>query len=86
MSGLEVIGSISAIITLLDALIKFYDSTRNDIKSPETFKSVRHRLPIILHILQTYQNNLEPGKDSIPSDVCNALENILDSCSKKARN
>lgn len=84
MSGLEVIGGISAIITLLDTSIKFYDSTRNDIKLPETFESVRHRLPVILHILQTCQDKLEPGKDSMPSDVCDALENILDSCRAKA--
>ncbi|KGO78557.1 Tetratricopeptide-like helical [Penicillium italicum] len=85
MSGLEVIGGISAIIALLETSIKFYDSTRNDIKLPETFESVRHRLPVILHILQTCQNNLEPGKDSMPADVCDALENILDSCCEKAR-
>jgi hypothetical protein len=85
MSGLEVIGGISAIITLLDTSIKFYDSTRNDVKLPETFESVRNRLPVLLHILQTCQNDLEPGKDSMPSDVCDALENILDSCSEKVR-
>jgi len=85
MSGLEVIGGISAIITLLDTSIKFYDNTRNDIKLPETFESVRNRLPVILRILQTCRNDLEPGKDSIPSDVCDALENILDSCSEKVR-
>ncbi|KOS41254.1 hypothetical protein ACN38_g7863 [Penicillium nordicum] len=85
MSGLEVIGGISAIITLLDTSIKFYDSTRNDVKLPKTFESVRNRLPVLLHILQTCQNDLEPGKDSMPSDVCDALENILDSCSEKVR-
>ncbi|KAJ5344404.1 TPR repeat protein [Penicillium brevicompactum] len=85
MSGLEVIGGISAIITLLDTSIKFYDSTRNDVKLPETFESVRNRLPVLLHILQTCQNDLEPGKDSMPSDVCDALENILDSCNEKVR-
>ncbi|OQE94229.1 hypothetical protein PENNAL_c0004G02119, partial [Penicillium nalgiovense] len=85
MAGLKVISGISAIITLLDASIKFYDSTRNDIKLPETFESVRHRLPVILHILQTCQNNLEPGKDSMPSDVCDAYEKILDACNEKAQ-
>lgn len=85
MSGLEVIGGISAIITLLDASIKFYDSTRNNMKLPETFESVRRQLPVILHVLQTCANDLGPSKDSIPSDVCDALENILDSCCEKAR-
>jgi hypothetical protein len=84
MSGLEVIGSISAIITLLDVSIKIYDNARNDIKLPETFESVGRRLPIILQILQTCKNKLEPSKDSMPSGVCEALEKILDACDEKA--
>jgi hypothetical protein len=85
MSGLEVIGGISAIITLLDASIKVYDSARNGMKLPETFESVQRRLPVILHILQACENNLESGKVSTSSDVYEALENILDSCSENAR-
>ncbi|KAJ5183227.1 TPR repeat protein [Penicillium capsulatum] len=85
MSGLEVIGSISAIITILDASIKIYDNTRNDMKLPEVFESVRRQLPVILQILQTCENNLEPSKDSMPLDVCEALEKILDACDEKAR-
>jgi hypothetical protein len=84
MSGLEVIGSISAIITLLDVSSKIYDNARNDMKLPETFESVGRRLPIILQILQTCENKLEPSKDSMPSDVCEALEKILDACDEKA--
>jgi hypothetical protein len=85
MSGLEVIGSISAITTLLDASIKVCDSARNDMKLPGTFEAVRRRLPVILQILQTCKNDLEPSKDSMPSDVCEALEKILDACDGKAR-
>jgi hypothetical protein len=84
MSGLEVISGISAIITVLDTSIKVYDSARNDLKLHQTFESVQRRLPIILQILQTCKNGLEPGKDSMSSDVCEALEQILDSCSQKA--
>jgi hypothetical protein len=85
MSGLEVIGGISAIITLLDASIKVYDNARNDMKLPETFNSVRRRLPVILHILQTCEKDLEPCKDSMPSDTCEALEKVLDACKEKGR-
>lgn len=85
MSGLEVIGAISAVITLLDASIKIYDSTRSDAKLSETFDVVRRRLPVILHILQRCKNVLEQGEDSMPSDVCEALEKILDACDEKAR-
>lgn len=58
--------SISAIISLLDASIKVYDSARNDMKLPANFESVRCRLPIILHILQIYGKDLEPVKTLCP--------------------
>ncbi|EAW19385.1 TPR repeat protein [Aspergillus fischeri NRRL 181] len=86
MSGLEVIGGISAIISLLDASIKIYDSARNDIKLSATFEVVRRRLPVLLHILETCKNNLESRKDAIPEDVCEALERCLDACDAKASN
>lgn len=85
MSGLEVIGGISAVISLLGASIKIYDSAQNDAKLSETFEVVRRRLPVILHILQKCKDDLEPGKYSMPSDVCVALERILDACDEKAR-
>lgn len=46
MSGLEVIGGIPAMIIFLDTSIKIYDSAQNDMKLPETFKSVQRRLPV----------------------------------------
>lgn len=85
MSGLDVIGGISAVITLLGASIRIYDSAQNDAKLSKTFEVVRRRLPVILHILQRCKDNLEPTKDSMPSDVCMSLEKILDSCDEKAR-
>jgi hypothetical protein len=85
MSGLEVIGSISAVITLLGASIKIYDSAQNDAKLSETFEIVRSRLPVILHILQRCKDDLEPGKESMPPEVCDALEKLLDACDEKAR-
>lgn len=85
-SGLEVIGGISAVISLLDASIKVYDSARNDLKLPETFEIIRRRLPVILDTLETCKNHMEAKENSIPEDVCEALDNTLDSCDKKARN
>jgi hypothetical protein len=84
MSGLDVIGGISAVITIIDASIKTYDSARKDMKLSETFESVGRRLPIILDILRTCKNDLEPRKDPIPPEACEALEKILDACDEKA--
>ena len=38
MSGVEVIGAISAVISIIDASIKVYDSAQKDWKLSETFK------------------------------------------------
>ncbi len=84
MSGLEVIGGISAIIGIIDASIKIYDSARKDLKLSETFEAVGRRLPIILDTLETCKSHLQPIKDTIPADVCEALEKILEVCDEKA--
>lgn len=84
MSGLEVIGGISAIISIIDASIKIYGSAQKDLKLSETFKAVGRRLPIILDTLQTCKNHLEPTTGTITTDVCEALEEILEACDEKA--
>ena len=85
MSGVEVVGGISAVVTILEASINIYDSARNGMKLSETFEVVRPRLPVVLYILQTCKKKLEPGKDLMPSDVCKALEKMVDACDDKAR-
>lgn len=85
MSGLEVISGISAVIGIIDASIKIYDSARNDLKLPEAFKTVGQRLPIILDTLQTCNIHLGPIQTSLSTDVCEALEKVLESCKDKAR-
>ncbi|GKZ21203.1 hypothetical protein AbraIFM66951_011596 [Aspergillus brasiliensis] len=84
MSGLEVIGSISAIIGIIDASIKIYKGMRQDKKLSDNFKVVGARLPILLDSLQTCRNHLEPAKDRLPADVCKSLEQVLDDCDEKA--
>lgn len=86
MSGLEVIGGISSVITILDTSIKIYDGAQNDIKLSKTFEVVRRRLPVILDILKTCKEHAEPRKDKMPQDVCEALEETLDACDAKATN
>ncbi|KAJ5887797.1 hypothetical protein N7495_007838 [Penicillium taxi] len=82
----EVIGTISAVITLIETSIKIYDSAKKDIKLSEIFETVRRRLPVILQTLATCKENLETRKDSIPEDVCEALDATLYVCKIKARN
>ncbi|KAJ5655748.1 TPR repeat protein [Penicillium longicatenatum] len=86
MSGLKVIGGISAVISLLDASIKIYDSAHNVIHLSTTFEVIRRRLPILLYILETCKSHLELRKDSLHGDVCLALEMEIDACGAKASN
>jgi hypothetical protein len=84
MSGLEVIGAISAVVAILDSSIKVYDSAQKDLKLSETFKAVRSRLPVLLETLKTCASDLQLVEDSLPADVCEALENILIRCDETA--
>ncbi|KAK6814280.1 hypothetical protein RU639_010070 [Aspergillus parasiticus] len=84
MSGLEVIGSISAVISLIDASVKIYDSTRKDIKLSKIFDTVKRTLSLILDILKIYKSNLEPSKSTMSEDACKVLEKTVDFCREKA--
>jgi hypothetical protein len=86
MSGLEVIGGISGVIGIINASIKISDSARKDLKLGDAFEAVRRRLPIILDTLQACENHLKSTQDSMPTDVREALDNIVDTCDVKARN
>ena len=84
MSGLEVIGAISATISIVDASIKIYDSAQKDVKLSDTFHVVGSRLPIIRDTLETCKSHLQAIQDSLRTDVCEALEKTLEGCDDKA--
>lgn len=80
MSGLEVIGGISAIIGIIDACIKAWKGVRKDLNFPKTFETVANQLPILRETLQICQDNLEPIKSTIPADAAEALLKTVESC------
>ncbi|KAK5399987.1 hypothetical protein LTR06_011353 [Exophiala xenobiotica] len=84
MSGMDVIGAISAVISIIDASIKMYESAQKDLKLSETFRIVGSRLPILRDTLLTCESHLQPIRDSLPADVCEALEKTLEACDEKA--
>ncbi|KAJ5125750.1 TPR repeat protein [Penicillium atrosanguineum] len=86
MSGLEVIGGVSAVISILDTSIRLYNSAQHDFKLSATFKAVGRRLPVLRHTLETCKSHLELRKDTIPQDVSEALEKILDNCETNSSN
>ncbi|RMZ79634.1 hypothetical protein DV737_g3329, partial [Chaetothyriales sp. CBS 132003] len=84
MSGLEVISAISAVISILDASIKVYEIAQKDVKLSETFHVTGRRLLIIRDTLETCKSHLLQVQNSLPVDVCNALEKTMEECDEKA--
>lgn len=84
MSGLEVLGGISAVVAIIDGSVKVWDSTRKDIKFSSTFETVAHRLPILRDTLLTCHQHFEPIKTSLSHDAASSLVKTIDSCKSKA--
>ena len=84
MSGLEVIGGISAVVAIIESCVKVYGSAQKDLRLPEALNVVARQLPILSDTLLTCKHHLEACKSSVPPDVCNALEKTLASCKEKA--
>lgn len=85
MSGLEVIGGISAVISILDASKRIYDNVQKDINLPKTFEVVGRRLPVIKHTLEICISNLQPNTDLIPEAVCDDLGDLIYVCQTQAK-
>ena len=84
MSGLEVLGGISAVIAIIDGSVKVWESARKDLKFSETFQTVGNRLPILRDILQTCHEHFEPIKTSLPADAAQGLVKTVDNCKRRA--
>ncbi|EFR01949.1 SesA protein [Nannizzia gypsea CBS 118893] len=89
MSGIEAIGLISGIISIVDTAIKLHDALKNADCLPRAFQEVALRLPVVKDTLTTVKGHLEEnGGDAATfqaimpviegcSDNAEALKNIL---------
>lgn len=85
MSGLEVIGGISAVIAIVNASVEIWDNAQTDIKLPETFKIVARRLPLLLSILQICHDELDHIKDTLRSDVIESFRSVVQNSKAQAQ-
>ena len=85
MSGLDAISTLATIITIIDASVRVFDRVQKDVKLPEAFQIIGSRLPIILHTLQTCEENFKSGRDSMTPANYNALTKVVDDCDQKAQ-
>lgn len=84
MSGLEVVGAISAILGILDISYKTWQSVEKDSKLPETFKVVARKLPILHDTLKTCEDKLRPIENSIDAATRKAFKETLEHTEEQA--
>lgn len=83
MSGLEVLGGISAVIAIIDGSIKVWESAQRDSKLSRTFETVANRLPVLRDTLQTCHEHFQ-RVPCLPADVADSLTKTIRSCESKA--
>lgn len=83
MSGVEVIGAISGIITILETIIRFGEACRDlDVKGiPSSIRDAHARLPLVIVTLSLLDNDIRSNPDS---DSYHAMKKALNACEKKA--
>ncbi|KAL6789204.1 hypothetical protein J3E68DRAFT_105386 [Trichoderma sp. SZMC 28012] len=90
MSGAELIGIISGIISILDASLKIYEAVEDASGLPRCFRNVVARLPVVQDTLETARAALEEVEDKGDEEELSklksrdALVKILESCYDKA--
>lgn len=81
MSGAEVIGIISGVIAIVDAITKIYKAANHASGLPEAFRDVALRLPLVRSFLQTLSENTTGISDE---EWCKAIEPVLQRCKDRA--
>lgn len=82
MSGVETLGILSGIITLLDATYKLYRTAKNTSGLPGSFRETANRLPLVQETLAKIQNTLIENDWSASSEL--AVKLTLEGCRAKA--
>lgn len=82
MSGVEIIGLISSIITLIDASVTIYKTLEGGPGLPLSFRDSAARLPLIQDSLTLVRQNLDADASSAASHA--ALKQVLEACAGRA--
>ncbi|KAM7198851.1 hypothetical protein V8F33_004865 [Rhypophila sp. PSN 637] len=82
MSGVEVLGLISAITAIIDATLKVYNAARDAKGLPDEFRVVAERLPLVKSTLLVAENGVENNPDQ---ESTTAMKQLLKGCKGRAR-
>lgn len=81
MSGAEVLGIISAVISIVDATFKLYRAAKDEAGLPPNFKTVATKFPLISKLLEDAGRFVEDGADE---GLFLTLMPIVTDCNQKA--
>jgi len=82
MSGLEVISAISAVISIVDGLVKLCKAIENTSHLPQGFREIPHRLPLVRDTLLATETRLQ--KYDADGDAYTAIKAAVESCRDRA--
>ncbi|KAF6829984.1 hypothetical protein CPLU01_07599 [Colletotrichum plurivorum] len=82
MSGAEVIGLVSGIVGIVDAIIKFHDAVQDAAGLPGAFREVANRMPLLRDTMLAVQHDL--GSEADPESAA-ALKQALEGCREKSQ-
>jgi N-terminal domain on NACHT_NTPase and P-loop NTPases len=83
MSGAEVLGVISSIISIVDGAKQVYDAARSAQGLPDAFREVAGRLPIVVDILGLAEQHIKNG--DVDEDSCKGVKHVVMACREKAK-
>ncbi|KAF5565551.1 Pfs NB-ARC ankyrin-domain-containing protein [Fusarium napiforme] len=81
MSGIEAVGLVSGILTILETIGKLSDAIKNAKDLPPAFREVADKLPIVRDILQAVEKHLSTSSDQGTDE---AIKAVLKHCRDKA--
>ncbi len=81
MSGIEVVGLISAVISIVGAVENIYSGIRDARNLPRAFREVAEKLPLVRETLRIAEQQIKSTSDE---EACEAIKTVVENCKVKA--
>lgn len=81
MSGIEVLGLISSIITVIDTVVQLYNAIKDTPHLPRAFREVVERLPLVRNTLRAAEERIR--NYNTDRETCEAIKPTVEKCKEK---
>lgn len=81
MSGIEVVGLIAAVISIVETVEKVYNGFRDAKILPRAFREVAEKLPLVQDTLRIVERHIRANADG---EACQAMKTVMERCKTKA--